>query len=240
MKVAKKRHERKQMINHGALPALGTERRIALVAWAAIALLGAAGCTDRSGGSGSFLGVPSFMTTNNENDENALPRATATGRIDFPIGGPDKNRTSDKYQTYSFHVHDWNSDGIPDTNSRLEFIDHRKNAQMNGQDIKLVAVTWSTFVPTAPNSECPDGSVTVTGFADNRATPSYDNLAFTLQVCDVDEPGNQFPNDQFHLNVPGLPPDPDTGESYSMHKHPQETQGAYLTGGNVQVKNTNQ
>jgi hypothetical protein len=249
-------HQETNTMYESALPALGANRRLNIATCAALALFTATACSERPADkSNNMLGLPSFLTAEGYSSrsasaqaENQAPRATGSGRIDFPPGGPERNRkpTRDKYQTFSFDIRDRDNNSIPDNNSFLKFTDHRNPGpgpcRNNGnRDCTLIATQFLSFTPIAPNLECPDGSALITGLVDVKNTKNVnESFEFSLKVCDKEDPGKTFPNDTYDFSVPGMGNDPDTDESYRMHFHDpfaaEELEGAYLTGGNIQVR----
>jgi hypothetical protein len=256
-------HQEITTMNYSALPAPGINGRLTIAICGTLALFATTACSERRADNSNMLGLPSFVTSDGYNgrqynddndqaddDESWPPVATGSGRIDFPPGGPERNRkpTRDKYQTFSFHIRDRNNNNVPDNNSFLKFTDHRNPGpgpcQSNGKrDCTLIATQFESFTPIPPNAECPDGSALITGFVDVKNTRNVnENFLFSLKVCDKEDPGNRVPNDTYDFSVPEMGNDPDTDESYRMHFHDafvaQEREGAYLTGGNVQVRTT--
>lgn len=121
-------------------------------------------------------------------------RLTGGGRIDAPPGTSSKNTSDSRvFQTFGVTVGDEDGDGVP--SGQLNFTDHTPERRINGNPLKLKAVSWSSFHQTADG--CSDAGFVATGTVEVRN--SGERLEFRLEGCDNGEPGAEA--DSFSVTV---------------------------------------
>lgn len=177
-------------------------------------------------------------------------RATGGGRVDFPTGGPNKNKGTTQYQTWGFNIHDSDGTGPDGPKGRLQVVDHRENMRghCGGNPCEFHSIEITTLgeaTQCIDGGGAPiDGGVRIEGEVEERNTNA--RYLFELVVCDNGEPGSKrSPRDRFEFLLPTLTAAPAQGDAngqYCLHEAPGDCEpteedgalGAQLTGGNIQ------
>jgi hypothetical protein len=164
-------------------------------------------------------------------------KMTGGGRIDAPLGGPEKNPpASHQFQTFGAHVI---SDGLaPDgtcpLKGQLQWVDHRDEMRVNGRPLNLHS-EQITFVEELLEDTCKDGALHWGGrLVEKNTGEEYD---FEVFDCDNGEPGAEQDGFNIALAGPGESLDGYTLNCPSPPSiHPDNI--CTLTGGNRQFHPT--
>ena len=162
-------------------------------------------------------------------------KMTGGGRIDAPLGGPEKNPpASHQFQTFGAHVisDGFNPDGSCAVKGSLEWVDH--SMRVGGQPLNLHSEAI-TFVEQLLANDCKDGALHWGGrLVEKNTGEEYD---FQVFDCDNGEPGAKHDGFNIVLSGPGESQDGYTLECPSPPSIHAENI-CTLTGGNRQYHPT--